>query len=65
MSTIYEDITGTIGQTPLVRIRKLIRGGATVVAKLESRNPLASVKDRIGLSLIADAERAGRSPTKR
>ncbi len=64
MSTIYEDITGTIGQTPLVRIRKLIRGGATVVAKLESRNPLASVKDRIGLSLIADAERRGKITDK-
>ncbi len=57
---IYDDITETIGRTPLVRLRKVAAGvGAQVVAKLESFNPLSSVKDRIGVSLIAAAERDG------
>jgi len=60
MSGIYNDITATVGQTPLVRINKIISGGANVLAKLESRNPLASVKDRIGLSIIDTAIREGR-----
>jgi cysteine synthase A len=60
MSGIYDEITGTIGRTPLVRVRKLIRGGATVLAKLESHNPLASVKDRLGLALIQAAEKDGK-----
>jgi cysteine synthase A len=57
---IHDDITSTIGHTPLVRIRKMITGGATVLAKMESRNPLASVKDRIGLAMINAAELAGK-----
>ncbi len=60
MANIFDDITGTIGKTPLVRVRKVIKGGATVLAKLESRNPLASVKDRIGLSMVLAAERQGK-----
>ena len=57
---IYEDITKTIGNTPLVRLNRLTQGlGATVVAKLESFNPCSSVKDRIGVSMIEAAERAG------
>ena len=60
MSGIYDEITGTIGRTPLVRLRKLTRGGATVLAKLESHNPLGSVKDRIGLAMIQAAERDGK-----
>jgi len=56
----HDDIIGTVGKTPLVRIRKLIQGGATVLAKLESHNPLASVKDRIGVSMITAAERDGK-----
>ncbi|MBM4143924.1 MAG: cysteine synthase A [Lentisphaerae bacterium] len=56
----HDDITTTVGGTPLVRIRKLIRGGGTVLAKLESHNPLASVKDRIGVSMIDAAERDGK-----
>lgn len=57
---MHNDITTTIGGTPLVRIRNLIKGGGTVLAKMESHNPLASVKDRIGLSMIAAAEREGK-----
>jgi cysteine synthase A len=60
MAKIYDDITKVIGNTPLVRINKLTQGlGAQVVAKLEKANPLASVKDRVGLAMIEAAERAG------
>src|SRR5690242_19818628 len=58
---IYDDITQTIGATPLVRLRRVVGDvKATVVAKLESFNPLWSVKDRIGVSMINAAERDGR-----
>lgn len=60
MARIYDDITQTIGNTPLVRVRKIITGNATVLAKLESFNPMSSIKDRIGLSMIEAAERQGR-----
>jgi cysteine synthase len=56
---VHDDITTTAGKTPMVRIRKLIQGGGTVLAKLESHNPLTSVKDRIGVSMIDTAERNG------
>lgn len=60
MAKIYDDITKVIGNTPLVRINKLTQEfQADVVVKLEKANPLASVKDRIGLSMIEAAERAG------
>lgn len=57
---IHDDITRTVGKTPLVRLNKVSKGlGATVAVKLESRNPLGSVKDRIGVAMIDAAERAG------
>jgi cysteine synthase len=58
---IYDSITECIGQTPLVRIRRLAAGlPGQVVAKMESFNPLWSVKDRIGVSMIEDAEKRGK-----
>jgi cysteine synthase len=57
---IYDDITQTIGNTPLIRLRRVTRGcHADVVAKLESYNPLWSVKDRIGVAMINAAEAGG------
>ena len=58
---IQDDITRCIGNTPLVRLRRITEGaGATVVAKLENFNPLWSVKDRIGRAMIDAAERDGK-----
>lgn len=60
MAMIHEDITKLVGRTPLVRLNRIARGvGAQVVAKLESFNPLSSVKDRIGVSMIDDGEARG------
>ena len=59
---IYDSITDTIGDTPLVRLDRLAKEkgvGAEILAKLEFFNPLASVKDRIGVSMIDAMERAG------
>jgi cysteine synthase A len=61
MEKIYEDLTKTVGNTPLVRLNRVTKGlDATVVAKLELFNPLGSVKDRIGVAMIEAAEKAGR-----
>ncbi len=60
MPRIFDDITKTTGNTPLVRLNSVASGmQATIVAKLESFNPLSSVKDRIGVAMIEDAERKG------
>ena len=57
---IYSNITETIGNTPLVRLGRLApEGAAEVIVKLESFNPLSSVKDRIAISMIEEAERSG------
>ncbi|MEW5905800.1 MAG: cysteine synthase A [Elusimicrobiota bacterium] len=60
MTNIRKDITATTGRTPLVRINRLApAGGASVLAKVESFNPLSSVKDRVGAAIIDDAEKRG------
>jgi len=56
---LFDNVAGMIGSTPLVRIHRIIRSKAHVVAKLEFFNPLSSVKDRIGLAMIEAAERDG------
>ncbi|MFH1911995.1 MAG: cysteine synthase A [Pseudomonadota bacterium] len=57
---IYEDITKTVGHTPLIRLNRMALGSlAEVVVKVESFNPLSSVKDRIGVAMIDDAENKG------
>ena len=57
---IFSDITETIGNTPLVRLNRVVPGnGVEVLLKLESFNPLSSVKDRIAVSMVDDAERSG------
>ena len=60
MGTVFEDIAAAVGRTPLVRLNKLGSGKARILAKLESKNPGASVKDRIAKSMIEAAERQGR-----
>lgn len=60
MGRIYNDIVETVGHTPLVRLNKVTAGlHATILLKCEYFNPLGSVKDRIGMAMIADAEKRG------
>lgn len=60
MARIYEDITKTIGDTPLVKLNNITKGvKSTIVVKMESFNPLGSVKDRIGIAMIESAEKTG------
>ncbi len=60
MAKIFTDLTKTIGNTPLVKLNRIAEGaGAIILAKLESFNPLSSVKDRIGVAMIEDAEKRG------
>lgn len=61
MANIFADITRTVGRTPLVRLNRIPRGlPADVLVKIESFNPLSSVKDRIGVAMIEAAEKEGR-----
>lgn len=60
MKRIFRDITETVGNTPLVRLNRVVGGAkAEVVGKLESFNPLSSVKDRVAVSMVRDAEQKG------
>lgn len=59
MSRMYADVTRAIGGTRLVRINRIINSAAAVYAKLEFQNPLASVKDRIGVAMIEDGQSRG------
>ena len=59
MARRYESILETVGNTPIVRINKLAPPNVRLYAKLESFNPMGSVKDRLALSVIEDAERSG------
>jgi len=60
MARLFDDVGWTIGRTPLVRIHRVIQSKANVYAKLEYFNPLSSVKDRIGVAMIAAAQHEGR-----
>jgi cysteine synthase A len=61
MMKMYESIVDSVGKTPLVRINRVLDGaGARVLVKMESRNPLGSVKDRIAVAMIEGAEKQGR-----
>lgn len=60
MEKIADNITELIGRTPLVRLKTFSEGGAEIVAKVESFNPLGSAKDRVGFAMIEDAEKKGR-----
>ena len=59
-TTVYEDLTEAIGRTPLVRLQRIgTAAGAELFAKIESMNPLGSVKDRLAVAMVNDAELAG------
>ena len=60
MPQLFDDITRTVGRTPLVRINRIIQAAAAVYAKLEFFNPLKNVKDRIGVAMIEDGIQRGR-----
>ena len=61
MSNIYQDNTFSIGRTPLVRLNRVVGATkATVLGKIEGRNPAYSVKCRIGAAMVWDAEKSGR-----
>jgi cysteine synthase A len=59
MSAVFEDITATVGYTPLVKINKLGSDKANILVKMESKNPCGSIKDRIALAMIEAAEHNG------
>ena len=67
MARIYDDITQTIGNTPLVRLNRTAAAHgaqAEILLKLEFFNPLSSVKDRIGFSMLDDALKSGKINAK-
>ena len=58
--SVFNDNIQSVGRTPLVRLNRISEGaGATVLAKIEGQNPAYSVKDRIGVAMIEDAEKRG------
>jgi cysteine synthase len=59
MTMIHDDILGTIGNTPVVRVNRLAPAHVTMYVKVEAFNPMSSVKDRLAIGLIEDAERRG------
>ena len=59
MGHIADNVAELIGRTPLVRINRLNDGNAEIIVKLESANPGGSVKDRVGLAMIEEAEKSG------
>ena len=59
MNTLYNNILETIGNTPIVRLNKLAPKDVNVYVKIESFNPMGSVKDRLALGVIEDAEKKG------
>ncbi len=59
MGKRYDNILGTVGRTPVVRINKMAPAGVEVYVKVESFNPMGSVKDRLALGVIEAAEKAG------
>ncbi len=56
---IFPTVTESVGRTPLIEIKRIDVGGARIFVKVESRNPCGSVKDRVGVALVEDAERRG------
>src|SRR6476646_10262760 len=60
MGKRYDDILATIGRTPVVRVNKLAPAGVNLFVKVEAFNPMGSVKDRLALGVIEDAERSGK-----
>lgn len=57
---IYDSVVDTVGRTPLIRLQRISQGlGGSILGKMESRNPCSSIKDRIGVALIRDAEKRG------
>ena len=60
MSNVYKDNSESIGNTPLIKLNRVVQGAkATVLAKIEGRNPAYSVKCRIGAAMVWDAEKRG------
>ena len=56
---LFTDVVQSVGRTPLVELRGFDAAGARIFVKLEARNPCGSVKDRVGVALVEDAERRG------